>query len=331
MVSPPERVGETVDLHFRPVTTYYSGKPACLMSRPGLIGAVRPEGGEWKRVPFGEPTGPDADRPFPLMLESEVTHVAWIVPYDTRDLARLLERAEASDRARVTVMGRSVEGRELHMLEVGAADADSVFLRARAHPWETGGSWLLEGLVEEMLRPETADLAASVCFRLMPMAGMDGVVRGMSRFNVRGMDLNRGWSPGTVTDPDLAPENVCLMQWFEDRVRAGRAPRLAIDIHNDSFGGLLLAGGLDRPDYRERMARLERLLREKAWFREQVVESSIPETFANGGIERYDVDSLVWELNANWAEGLGRSPLHTDWMKMGAAFAHVAAAWLRGD
>ena len=48
-------------------------------------------------------------------------------------------------------------------------------------------------------------LRPSVRFCVMPMANKDGVAKGRTRFNLNGIDLNRGWDK--PADEKLAPEN----------------------------------------------------------------------------------------------------------------------------
>jgi murein tripeptide amidase MpaA len=68
-------------------------------------------------------------------------------------------------------------------------------LRARAHPWEPAGNWLIEGLVSKLLRgdAEATKLLARTCYYILPMANKDGVALGRTRFNALGRDLNRNW------------------------------------------------------------------------------------------------------------------------------------------
>jgi hypothetical protein len=164
----------------------------------------------------------------------------------------------------------------------------------------------------------------------MPMANKDGVSRGMSRFNVRGMDLNRNWLKDSPADPMLAPENACLQNWLNQRQREKRLPQLAIDLHNDGAGQLHLGPHPgDASGYRQRMARLEELMREYTWFREGSKEETFRGSFGNGLIEIYGVDALIYELHSEWAIGLNRAPLHTDWQKLGASFVRVVDRYLQ--
>jgi hypothetical protein len=228
----------------------------------------------------------------------------------------------------VDTIGRTVEGRDLELIRIGNSLAPyRVFLRARAHPWEAGSSWVVQGLIERLLRED--DLSKKdlgrYCVYILPMANIDGVVRGRTRFNSLGKDLNRDWDK--PIDPLLAPENYAVEKWLAKMIRDGQAPHLALELHNDASGQLHLS----RPQvsqlkaYLERMAVLERLLRQDTWF----TEGSTPASFHNAGtlgdgwLERFGIDAAVHELNCNWIEGLKDYPSARHWEDYGASLAQV--------
>ena len=125
----------------------------------------------------------------------------------------------------ITPIGKTVEGRGLEIVRVGRPDAPyRVFLRARAHPWEPGGNWVVQGLVDRLLKgdDEAKRYLERYCVYVLPMANKDGVARGRTRFNLRGKDLNRNWDK--PADPLLAPENHALETWLEAMIRRGQAP-----------------------------------------------------------------------------------------------------------
>jgi hypothetical protein len=149
------------------------------------------------------------------------------------------------------------------------------------------------------------------------MANKDGVNHGVTRFNLNGVDLNRGWDK--PADPVLAPENVAIEQWLESMIKEGRKPDLAIDFHNDSKGGLIFAAPADNPEaYLERMKTFEDLMYKYSWFTEGSIISGQGSTmFARGMIDRYGIDGMIFELNANFAKGLNKGPVSGDWKELG--------------
>ena len=54
----------------------------------------------------------------------------------------------------ISSIGRTAGGRDLEVMRIGDPAAPyRVFVRARAHPWEAGSSWVAEGLIRETLEP----------------------------------------------------------------------------------------------------------------------------------------------------------------------------------
>ncbi len=335
IVVPPGALGSKVTVRLATLNNCWNGHLNAAMRHEPVTAVVCADGGSWQGLAGRRSETPGFEVEYDLELRTPRIRFAHIVPYPPSRLLALLQRSAATPNARCYPIGATVEGRPLEVLEVGnPAASHHVFLRARAHPWETGGSWLIEGLVEFLLSPGAVarDILADMRFSLMPMANTDGVHRGMTRFTVTGIDLNRGWSRDTPHDPVLAPENACLQSWFDSRRRQGDLPCLAICIHNDDDGKLHMAHPREHGEaYAARMVHLERLLRTQTWFREGHAAASFHNagTFGEGIVDTYGVDSLVWELNARWAEGLQRQPLHTDWQAMGRAFAGVAHQYAR--
>lgn len=259
-------------------------------------------------------------------------YVARLPTYTTNNLRQLIARVKASGRGEVSRIGESVEGRPLEMLHFGPKDAPhGVLLRARSHPWEPGGNWVIEGLVNRLLSADAATerLLAECRIDILPMANIDGVVHGRTRFNMRGMDLNRNWHE--PADPELCPENAALEAWLTRQKDAGRLPDLAIDLHNDESGKLHISRP-DIPDldaYLARMQRLETLLRKHTWFTEGSTGGSFrnPGTLGEGLLERYGVDACILELNANRIAGLGDFARAENWERFGHGLCDVFRAY----
>jgi hypothetical protein len=326
-----EKIGSTITFKFARVENRWNGMPNPAFGKSKLVSAVSSNGKDWKTVPTENLNDEHFGLQLQVKLESECTQVSRLVPYTDSDLQQLIKKIREHPDVRVYNIGATVEARPLEMIEIGDPQAPyRICMRARAHPWESGGSWLVDGLSTFLTSdsPEAAQIRKEVCFCIMPMANKDGVYRGMSRFNTRGIDLNRSWFADKPFDPGLAPEAACLQSWFSERLRQKTLPQLFIDVHNDNSGGLHLSNPAKNADeYLLRMARLEKLLREHTFFREG--SKGRKQGFTNSGSsgegiqEIYGLDGLVWELREEFADGLGRPPLHTDWQQMGANFAKV--------
>jgi len=329
---PAAAVGGSLRLRFRPVTSCWNGRPAPALRRYPLTSVICSDGMTWRPLAMRDCPDEGFAKEMTLPLASPRVRVAHLVPYNDSDLQASLARLRAFPEARVYVMGATVEGRPLEMVEIGAPDAPGrVLLRARAHPWETGGSWVLEGLMRFLVSPMAAELRRRLCVCMMPMANKDGVVRGLSRFNVAGVDLNRGWGLEPPHDPVLSPENACLQAWLTEQQRQGRLPGLAICLHNDDGGNLHLSHpSRDADGYLQRMKTFEALLRQLTWYTEGTASAGFVNsgTFGEGLCELYGIDALVYELRACWAAGLGRTPMPADWMDLGRNLAFVFDRYL---
>ena len=263
-----------------------------------------------------------------LQMSGPRLYVARVEPYRLSDLDRFLASLRANRLVQISSIGKTVQGRELEIIRVGNPQAPfRVFLRARAHAWEPGGNWVVEGLVHRLLKNDAAarGFLKRYCVYILPMANKDGVAMGRTRFNLQGKDLNRDWDK--PADPLLAPENYALEQWLEGMARRGQSPHLALELHNDGNGQLHISRPPvpELPRYLERMETLEELLRKHTWF----TEGSTKESFRNSGtlgegwLERYHIDAAVHEFNCNWIAGLKDHPSAKHWQSYGEKLATV--------
>lgn len=290
-----------------------------------VVSYVSADGKHWQVIP-GELIEGNRLR-LRVHMEHDALYVARLEPYGISDLERLKQSIAGHRSVEIGSIGRTVQGRELEMIRIGSPEAPHrVLLRARAHPWETGGNWVVEGVVERLLRDDAQAkrYLAEYCVYILPMANKDGVALGRTRFNVLGMDLNRKWD--RPADPRLAPENHALERWLEAMVAEGRRPDLAIDFHNDNSGLLHISRPpVEVPGYLERMQLLERLLRKHTWFTEGATGPGTrnPGTFGEGLLERYGITACIHELNANRIAGLDQPPSAESWRLYGAQLCEV--------
>jgi hypothetical protein len=126
---------------------------------------------------------------------------------------------------------------------------------------------------------------------------------------------------------ELAPENAALERWLESAIAAGRAPHLAMELHNDGSGRLHISRPpvpqLDR--HLGRMAILEELLRTHTWFTEGSTTAAFRNTgtLGDGWLARYGIDAVVHEFNCNWVEGLNDYSSSRNWIMYGETLATV--------
>ncbi len=262
-----------------------------------------------------------------LTMLADAMYVARLEPYRLSDLDKFLAEIHPHPQVQIAQIGRTVEDRPLEIIHVGNQDAPNrLLLRARAHAWEPGGNWVIEGLVRRLLAGDSRAQAYldRYCVDIMPMANKDGVARGWTRFNVLGKDLNRNWD--VKPDPKLSPENYALETWIEKQIAAGRRPDFMIDWHNDDYGHVHVSRpNIDLEAYLARMQRFETLLREHTWFTEGSTGGKFrtPGSIGEGLLERYGVHACVHELNANRIAGLNDYPSAASWKLYGEQLCEV--------
>ena len=319
------RPGAKITLEFKNLDNVWNGRSGSVAKELNTA-VISPDGRTWQSVPTEHlPTNRVR---LTVQMPGPRLYVARLEPYRLSDLDRLLASIRPHPLVQITPIGHTVEGRALEIVRLGRPQAPyRVFLRARAHPWESGGNWILEGLIRRLLREDKG--ASNALDRygvfILPMANKDGVAHGRTRFNLLGKDLNRDWDK--PADPRLAPENDALEKWLGTMIQAGQAPHLALELHNDGNGQLHLS----RPPvpelarYLERMATLEKLLRQHTWFTEGSTQEAFRNTgtLGDGWLERYHLDAAVHEFNCNWIAGLKECPSARHWQEYGTNLVTV--------
>ncbi len=311
--------GADIVLEFNNLFNVWNGRSS-QVSQELRRAVVSEDGVTWNSLPVERLEG-NRSR-LKVKMQGSSLYVARVEPYRLSDLDKMLASVKDHPLVELTPIGKTVEGRPLEILKIGDEAAPyRLFLRARAHPWESGGNWVIEGLLKKLLKgdEEARKHLARYCIYILPMANKDGVARGNSRFNLRGKDLNRDW--GAPADPHLAPENYSLEKWLQEKILAGKKPHLALELHNDGRGLLHISRppieNLDQ--HLERMTILEKLLREHTWFTEGTTRSTFTNagTLGEGWLLRYGIDAVVHEFNCNWIAGLSDYPSAAHWKTYG--------------
>jgi predicted amidohydrolase len=317
--------GAKFTLEFKNLNNVYNGRPGSVAAEWKTV-VVSPDGKHWKPVATrslpGDRVQLDVEMPGPKL------YVARVEPYRLSDLNAWLASVKKNPLTEVSVIGKTVEGRDLEIVRVGDPDAPHhVFVRARAHSWEAGGNWVAQGLADRLLKDDEDAKAfrKRYCLWLLPMANKDGVARGRTRFNLNGIDLNRGWDK--LADEKLAPENHALEKWLNKQIQDGRRPALALELHNDGNGKLHHArpAALGDQSSTEKLERLEALLRQHTWFTEGSYKPTTATVFtlADGWLQRFGIDAAVHEFNCQWIAGLKEPPTARHWTNYGEGLARV--------
>jgi len=150
--------------------------------------------------------------------------IAHTPPYTDRNIAALEKWAKTKPGFRAETIGKTVDGRPLRLWTIG--DGPRVaWLMFRQHSWETGSSWVAEGLVKELL----ANLPKQLTVKMFPLCDPDGVERGGVRFNKFGYDLNRNWDVNGVEKmPEITAQRAAIRRWID----SGNKIDLFYSLHN---------------------------------------------------------------------------------------------------
>lgn len=319
------KTGTKLTFEFENLMNIYNGSKGSVARELTAV-AVSEDGKHWKSLKLE--SRPLARVLMNIEMPGPKLYVARVEPYRLSDLDQLLASIQKNPLVEVTPIGKTVEGRQLEIVRVGNANAPyRVFMRARAHPWESGGSWVVQGLIKRLLKEdeESKQFLKRYCLYVLPMTNKDGVMHGRTRFNVQGKDLNRNWDQ--PIDPLLAPENEALDQWLKDMIKQGLKPQLGLEMHNDGRGLLHIsnAPAAIAERYAANTKTFEELLRKHTWFTEGSKPPGAKNTgnLADGLLDRYNIDAMVHELNCNWIEGLKEHPSSENWQLYGAQLAKV--------
>ena len=155
------------------------------------------------------------------------TWFAFFAPYDMDRHRRFIDRAAANPALAARSIGRSVDGRDIDCLSLGAGPRQ-VWLLGRQHSGETMASWWMEGALERLLDPAdpvAERLLKAARLHLVPTVNVDGAARGNLRGNAAGVDLNRQWHG---PDPKTAPEVAAVLAAMDET-----GVDLCLDIHGD--------------------------------------------------------------------------------------------------
>ncbi len=153
------RPGAKLTLEFKNLNNVWNGTPGSY-ARELKTAVISTNGREWTSVPL-ESVLTNRVR-LTVKMPGPRLYVARVEPYRLSDLDRMLGSIRTNPLVQISAIGKTAEGRELEIIRVGnPAAPHRVFVRARAHPWESGGNWIVEGFIQRLLAGDAASPAAS--------------------------------------------------------------------------------------------------------------------------------------------------------------------------
>ena len=314
----------------------YNDKPGAVGMNADTVPVYSYDGKTWRHFPTMEWDNERKEATLKIKPESDSLWVAHVPPYTPRDLAALLSEVNRSPHARVEVIGKSVQGRDLHLVtvtdpDVPDAQKKTLWLQSRQHAWEAGTSYVMEGALRFLTSDDAGarELRKRVLFKLMPLGDPDGCASGKVRFNANGFDVNRHWDEVDLRRKEYLermPEIWYQKKAIYAQADSGRPIDLLVNMHNTETGEYIdtLA---DDPASRALITRFFDRLVEHTIF-----DPSKPPTFAAGGsstnvlyAER-KIPVVLMELRIATTKKLGRRPTIDDRLKFGRQLVEQMAA-----
>ena len=341
--------GADVTLHILYNNDIYNGRIVASAYTNYQNYFVSDDGIQWTTVPLEKI---ENGHKIKVHMNTNVLYVANIEPYRISDLNKFLQEIKDHPLVEIESIGKTVEGRTLEIVSVGNPTAPfRIFIRARAHPWESGGNWVVQGFIKSLLdkNENNAKFFNKYCVYVLPMANKDGVARGNTRFNSLGRDLNRNMNQ--PTDPQLAPENYAMETWLKKMIEKGMKPQMSIDIHNDQHGPIFWGhpDKVKREEYKDdhsisfsnyyllvdkdanvgqfesNIHKFESLMVQHSWYTQMGANAqNYPASAEKATVPRYNVDlSCVLELNQVVISSLDKVPFGKDWELLGKQMRDV--------
>lgn len=183
-----------------PQTGSNEGRPLASAWATPVRAAVSFDGETWAH------TAPGEKRPGGMIWRVPATAtrmwLAWGPPFTPRDAGALVARLAAGHSfAEAFALARTREDREVPAVRIHAggapgADCFGVWVQARQHAWESGGSWVCRGFAEWLAGKDEAALwmreHAEVF--IVPIMDIDHVATGDGGKEALPQDHNRDWS-----------------------------------------------------------------------------------------------------------------------------------------
>jgi murein tripeptide amidase MpaA len=169
--------------------------------------------------------------------------IAHQVPYTNSHIIALAKEFAKHPALRTETIGKSIENRSLYLWTIhepsthaqpppsGTPRRPAVWLMFRQHSWESGSSFVGEGLVRWLLgnSPQAQAARRDFVWKILPAADPDGLVHGGVRFNRKGYDLNRNWDRVLPElSPEIASQQRAIYSWLD----SGNTVDLFLSLHN---------------------------------------------------------------------------------------------------
>ncbi len=306
----------------------YNDKPGACPMNAGTLPVFSSDDEHWQHFATMEWDDQQKEATLKFRPTRDRIWIAHVPPYTHSRLLRLLGELDRQPHVTVEVIGKTVLGRDLHLVTITnplAPDADKqcVWFQARQHAWETGTSWAMEGALRFIASDDAAARALrdKVLFKFTPMLDPDGCALGKVRFNAHGFDVNRHWHEVDLRDKQWLQR--CPEIWYAKKaifaqMNSPNPIDLLLNMHND-----------EDPEYLETQIDSEAGRALVTRFFERLVattsfDPSRPPTFnpeptstSNDLWRQQRVPIVLMEQRIAPSKKLGRQPTVEDWLTFG--------------
>ncbi|CAI5439555.1 unnamed protein product [Caenorhabditis angaria] len=177
---------------------------------------------------------------------ADVVYIAYHFPYTYSFLSASIHEFRrlklSAVYCREDVIGHSIAGNPMRMLTISSpcspqelAKKEVIVLTARVHPGESNASWMMHGILEQLLTGNSTEmyrLREKYLFKVIPMLNPDGVINGSHRCSLAGIDLNRVWDrPNDLLHPEVY-HTKAIVQFLCDNLN--KRPLAFVDLHGHS-------------------------------------------------------------------------------------------------
>lgn len=244
---------------------YTPNKGAITNATPPVISY---DGKTWKHLEAPEYDQNEPRLRLRIVPEKRRFRIAHVPPYTSENLQKLRREVSGHHYFDEEIVGKTLGGRDLVLWTIHQGegkDAKTVWLMFRQHSWESGSSWVGEGVVRALLA-ETADAAKlrrDVIWKIFPLCDPDGVARGGVRFNAKGFDLNRNWDiKDPIRMPEITAQRDAIKKWLEK----GNTVDFYLSLHNTETSEYLEGPPNDKGEFKPLAERLFQILTSETSF-----------------------------------------------------------------
>jgi len=323
--------GRPITIMLTDLVGEYNDKPGAVPYGPDIVPVFSNDGGQWTHFAGTEWDKEKKEATIKFTAEADSIWIAHIAPYTPRNLGRLLAEVGKSPFAVVEVIGKTAEGRDLHLVTVtdpAVADAGKkvVWLQARQHAWEAGTSWVMEGAMRWAVSEEAAGLRGRVVFKFTPMMDPDGCAGGKVRFNANGYDVNRHWDEVNLRDKhflNLMPEIWYVKKAVFGQVDSGKKIDLMLNLHNTETGEYLATHVKEGPVSEMMQRFFDRLVGETSFDPSRPLSTGGDPADTNSLWEEKGVPVMLMEQRIGTGKKLGHRPTVEDRVEFGGRLIRV--------